>query len=155
MKFSQLVCPISDKRIDCNVSRMMVFLSSIVIAAYLYTRVPYFMIAVAFDYGIRAFGNPKYSLLRLMACGIVKALRLPELKIDLAPKLFASRLGFLCAIVSAGLFFLNAQAVSIGIAILFLGLTLLDSVFDFCVGCLIYHYLVFPIHHRKFHHSNI
>lgn len=145
MRFSQLVCPISDQKIDSNVSRVTVFLGAILIALYVVTQDPEYMVVLAIDYGIRAFWDVHYSLLLWLARGIVKVLRVPERKIDLAPKLFASRLGFMCAAASVVLSYSLFQMVSIGIAIMFLSLTLLDSVFNFCVGCLIYHYLVFPL----------
>lgn len=153
MKFERIVCPISQVKIDSNVSRLTSFMVSILIALYAYTRVPYYMIIVVVDYSIRAFGNPLYSPLRWLADGIVRLFRFSGPKIDQAPKIFASRLGFLCATVSALLFYFQALVGSVSMALLLLCFTILDSVFNFCVGCIIYHYIVFPFYQRKLSHS--
>ena len=64
MKLNQLVCPVSHIKIDSHVSRVTVFLGSILIALYVVTRDPGYMVVVAIDYGIRTLWNPHNSPLR-------------------------------------------------------------------------------------------
>jgi hypothetical protein len=144
-----IVCPISNVKIDSNVSRLTVFMNSILIALYLFTGVPYFMILVAIDYAIRAFWKPKYSPIGWGAVGIARMGRLSEKQVEQAPKLFASRVGFLFAASSVILFLTQLPIASLIVAGSLLIFTILDSVFDFCVGCLTYHYVVFPFYQRR------
>jgi hypothetical protein len=44
---------------------------------------------------------------------------------------------------------LNLSTATIIIIGMWTALAILDSVFDFCVGCLIYNYLVFPFYNNK------
>jgi len=62
-----IVCPISTEKIDSNVSRLTVFLNVILIALFLVTLNPIFIIVVTLDYFIRAALEAKYSPLWLLA----------------------------------------------------------------------------------------
>jgi hypothetical protein len=143
-----IICPISNVKIDSHVSRLTVFMNVILIALYLFTSIPYFMFLVAIDYGIRALWRPEYSPLRWIAARLARLGGFPVKLVDQAPKLFASRIGFLCAAISVLLMpiSITASLIVAGILLIF---TILDSVFDFCVGCLIYHYFVFPFYQRR------
>lgn len=140
-----VICPISDTKIDNTVSRLTVFQCAVLLALYLWTGIPYLVLLVALDYGIRTTGNGTYSPLRWVALRLASAANLPNKPTDQAPKIFASRVGFLFAATSALLFPFAATASTIvaGILLIF---TILDSVFDFCVGCLTYSYVVLPFY---------
>jgi hypothetical protein len=140
-----LICPISTKRIDSNVSRFTVFLNVVLMVVFLITENPIFILIVSIDYFIRATLNAKYSPLKQLAAFLVRPMGLKKKQIDLAPKVFASRLGFLCAFSSLVLIYAGFTTASLIIAALLMVLSIMDSVFNFCVGCLIYHHLVFPI----------
>ena len=150
MKFlDNIICPISTVKVDRTLSRLTVFINVILMALYLLTGVPYFMILVAIDYGIRAFWQSKYSLIQWAAMGIKKLTGLPEKQVDQAPKLFASRVGLLFAAGSMVLLlFQNPLGSSMVAGVLFV-FAILDSVFDFCVGCLTYHYVVLSLYQRR------
>lgn len=120
-------------------------MNACLLATYLLTGIPYFVFIVAIDYGIRAIWKPKYSPLRWIALRSVTAIKLPEKFTDQAPKLFASRVGFLFAFASA-IFVPLSMPISIIIAGILLVFTILDSVFDFCVGCITYAYIVLPFY---------
>ena len=144
-----LICPISTEKIDSNVSRLTVFLNVILMAIFLVTLNPVFIIVVALDYFIRAALDIKYSPIRLVASGGIGILDLKKKPIDLVPKVFASRLGFVCALASAVLVLLDYDIASMGVAGLLMVLSIMDSVFNFCVGCAIYNYLVYPFYKDK------
>lgn len=146
---STLVCPISTERIDSNVSRATVFLNVVLMALFIITQKPVFIYLVAFDYFIRATINGKYSPLRLIAYTTVNSFNLKKKPIDLAQKIFASRLGLLCAVASSILISLNLTTAAIVVAGFLMILSIMDSVINFCVGCIIYNYIVFPFYHGK------
>ncbi len=67
---------------------------------------------------------------------------------DKAPKIFASRLGLICAVLGSVYIILNMPMEARGIIGLFVVLSTLDSVFYLCVGCMICNYFVFPSFNR-------
>lgn len=146
--FDNVVCPISTEKIDSNVSRLTIFFNVVLMALYIYTQSPAFIIIVAIDYTIRAVYKVKYSPIRLVAVNIIKPLHLKTKPIDLAQKVFASRLGMLCALTATVLHFTGNPTGSIVVTSILLALSTLDSVFNFCVGCLIYNYMVYPFYKK-------
>ncbi len=140
-----LVCPISNEKTDGNVSRLTIFISIILVVIFIFTHHPLYLYIAAFDYFIRAFLKVEYSPLRFAALNISKLLKWNPKLIDKAPKVFASRLGFICLFVSAVLINLGASTASIITAAIASSLFLLDALGIVCVGCLIYHHLVFPL----------
>ena len=144
-----IVCPVSTEKIDSNVSRLTVFFNVILMAIFLVSLNPIFIIVVAIDYLIRAALDIKYSPIRLIASAGIGLFNFKKKPINLAPKVFASRLGFLCALASAVLVLMGYTTASMVIAGLLMILSIMDSVFNFCVGCMIYHYLVYPFYKDK------
>lgn len=148
MRFmDDVICPISSIKVDNSVSRLTVFFNAVLIAAYVFTGWFLLIAIVAIDYGIRATWNPHYSPIRWIAAKTLATMgRKGEMK-DQAPKLFASRVGFLFALTSMLLFSITPAA-SIGVGAVLLVFTIMDSVFDFCVGCITYTYIVLPVYQR-------
>lgn len=140
----KLVCPVSSEKVDSHISRLTVFINAALMVYFMFTLQPWAIYLVTLDYGIRAFGHKKYSPLSFIAGYIIKTLGVPGKQINQAPKTFASRLGFICALSGSLFISLHIVNAALGIIGFFIALATLDSVFDFCVGCLIYEYLVFP-----------
>jgi hypothetical protein len=144
-----LICPISVETIDSRVSRLTVFLNVVLMALFLATSNPVYIFIVAADYFIRAALDLKYSPLRFMAANIVGMFGFEKKPIGLAPKIFASRLGFLCALAASVLAVTGYPTAALVMALLLAVLSFMDSVLNVCVGCLIYHYLVYPFYKDK------
>lgn len=142
--FTNVVCPISSNRVDSNVSRLTAFLIVILLAVYLFTGFQTIIALIAIDYLIRAAFSPKYSPMKWLAELISRLIKIPIKMVDAAPKLFASRIGVLFA-VTALLLSQTYVFASATVATILLVFAFLDSVFDFCFGCLAYHYIVFPL----------
>lgn len=147
--FDNIICPISNKKVDSNVSRLTVFLNAVLMTVFLVTLNPILLFIVTLDYGIRAWGFNQYSPLCILSGIVVKLLKLETKMVDKAPKMFASRLGFICAAFGVVFIALNMPIAAMVVIALFDVLAILDSVFNFCVGCLIYHHLVFPFYNRE------
>src|ERR1035437_1222963 len=98
---NNLLCPISNEKIDSNVSRLTIFISVILVIIFIFTLQPLFLYIATFDYCMRAFTSGTYSPLRFIAHGINTLLKWEHKMIDKAPKVFASRLGFLCLFASS------------------------------------------------------
>ena len=144
-----IVCPISFKKVDGNINRLAVFIIVWLLVGYFFTGSPYFVAFIVFDFIIKAFDKGKYSITNWVASKIAKIIKLPTKLIDQAPKLFAVRVGLLTASVSLLFYLIGMPTASFIAAGVLLTFTILDSVFNFCVGCIMYHYLVFPFYKRK------
>jgi hypothetical protein len=145
MFLHNVICPISNIRVDSNVSRMIAFMNAALLALYVLTGTTWLVAIVALDYGIRALWQLKYSPIRFLAIKSTNALDIPAKPIDLAPKLFASRIGFLFATTSALLIPINDH-VSLIVAGVLVTFATLEAAFDLCVGCLTYTYIVLPFY---------
>lgn len=140
-----LICPVSAKRVDSFVSRLTIFLNVILLALFLVTQQPVYACMVALDYSFRATGNGELSPLCLIAGWLARLLNFPSKMVQAAPKIFASRLGWICAVVASVLSMLGYATPATAVAGLLAGLAFMDAVFNVCMGCLIYHYVVFPV----------
>lgn len=143
--FKSLICPISNEKIDSFVSQITIFFSVILVVIFIITRNPVFLYFATLDYCIRAFTNGKLSPLKFIATLIIKIFKWKPKMIDKAPKVFASRLGFLCLLSSSILINVDLSIASVVIAGIATSLFLLDAVGIICVGCIIYHHIVFPL----------
>jgi len=143
-----LVCPISDQRVNEQVTRLnAMFTIGIIVLAFVLNSASLFIFLMA-DFFIRAFTEIKFSPINFASHYMSHTMNLPIRMIDKAPKVFAARLGFLMTTVIAGLFifsFKTASVVVAGILIFFASLEFLLAV---CVGCLIYTYLVLPFYKK-------
>ena len=145
----KIICPISSERVDSHISRLTVFINDALMVYFLLSLQPIALFIVTLDYGIRAMDYNQYSPLCVLSSLIIKTIGLQPKPVDKAPKIFASRLGFICAVLGSVFITLNMPEASRGIIGLFVALATLDSVFDICVGCMIYNYLVFPFFKEK------
>ena len=142
--FNNLICPISSEKLDSNVSRLTTFFNVVLMLFFLYTSQVIPLVVVTIDYGMRALGYNKYSPLGMCAFIITKGPGWKTKMVGKAPKIFASRLGFICAALGLVFTLANLPIASFVIIALLTTLATLDSVFNHCVGCWIYHHFVFP-----------
>jgi len=142
--FKNIVCPVSHEKTDSSISRLTVFFNAVLMVTFLFTLNPFPLYLFTFDYGVRAFGNNKYSPLCFLSTIIVSLLGWQNKMVAKAPKVFASRLGFICALLGASFFIFNVPLASRIIISFFSVLAFMDSIFNICIGCLIYHHFVFP-----------
>ena len=139
-----IVCPVSSERIPAVLPRVTAFY---VIAVLLVALTAEFYLLAAFltiDFYLRGFHNGTYSLLAVAARRTSKLLNVSGKTVDKAPKVFAARLGFVfsLSIAVTGLVGLTPVALTLALGLTFFAL--LECVFDFCVGCVIYSWLVLP-----------
>lgn len=147
--FQKIICPISSEKIDSNLSRLTVFIQALLLIVFIFTLQPLVIHFVTIDCALRAAGKHQYSPICLLAANLLKLLGLQPKMVDKAPKIFASRLGFICASLGSVFIILNMPHASIGIIAFFTVLAMLDSVANFCVGCIIYHHFVFPFYSKN------
>jgi hypothetical protein len=143
-----LVCPISDQRVNEQVTRFnALFAIAVIITAFLLNSIFLFAFLMA-DFFIRAFIGIKFSPISFASHYLSNALSLPVKMIDKAPKIFAARLGFLMTTAIGGLFILNLQLASIIVASMLIFFASLEFLFAICIGCMIYTYLILPFYKK-------
>ncbi len=139
-----LFCPISDERINEQVTRLNALFTILTIVLAFALGSTIFLVFLVADFYIRAFTRLKHSPISYLSSSLSNALNLPLKQIDKAPKIFAARMGFVMSTIIAVLFILNytfSSMVLAGILVFFAGL---EFAFAICVGCTIYTYLVLP-----------
>ncbi|MBW8324653.1 MAG: DUF4395 domain-containing protein [Prolixibacteraceae bacterium] len=143
-----LVCPISDQRVNEQVTRLnAMFTIGLIVLAFVLNSAILFIFLMA-DFFIRAFTEVKFSPLNYASHYLSHALNLPVKLIDKAPKVFAARLGFLMIALISGLFFLNLKIASIVIAGMLIFFASLEFLFAICIGCMIYTFMILPFYKK-------
>ena len=143
-----LICPISDQRINEQVTRLnSLFTIGIIVLAFLLNSV-LFLIFLMADFFIRAFTELKFSPISFASRSLSNTLNLPHKMIDKAPKVFAARLGFLMTTVIAGLFIFNLKIATFVLSGLLIFFASLELLFAICIGCTIYTYLILPFYKK-------
>ncbi len=147
-RMNSIICPTGKAQIDNDVSRLTVFGTVLLMGAFLYTRQPAYMIIATLDTVIRGSLVPKYSVISMILSRIFSIFnrRIKKKKVSLAKKQFAARLGSLCGVCSVLFFYSGINSAALGLAGFWMVLAILDSVFNLCMGCIIYTYVVFPFY---------
>ncbi len=143
-----LVCPISEQRVNEQVTRLnALFVVGTIVLAFVFNSVSLFVFLMA-DFFIRAFTDLKFSPISYTSHSLSNAMSLPVKLIDKAPKIFAARLGFMMTAVIAVLFIFDYKRTSVIVSSLLVFFAGLEFVFAICIGCLIYTYLVLPFYKK-------
>jgi hypothetical protein len=139
---NKLVCPISKDFIDKAASRLSAAITGLLLVVYGFTGFWPILVFVVADYVIRVFSSSPSPIARA-AAAMTKLLHIPPNRTNKGPKIFAWRVGLLMASVSLALLPFSATASHI-VALVLAGFSILDGVFNFCVGCFVYTYVVLP-----------
>ena len=154
MRLRPLMCPMSLERIDKNVVRFSAIITAGIIALYsvlsLASEATAFvlMLVIGGDYAVRVFTPLKLTPIGWLGFQLTSRFGMTPVQMPKAPKMFAVRVGFIFAAVSAGLFFVNPAA-AIGVGLGLMVFNLLDGVLDICVGCYFYTYVSLPVFGEK------
>lgn len=136
-----LSCPISAERINENVVRIIAFMVAIIAICCISFSNYWAIFFLAFDFGIRAFTNGKFSFLKFFAMKISKAMSLNPKMTDLAPKKFAAIMGFVFCLMITATFIFNFLTTAIVLTSIMTVFALLESLFAVCIGCYVYTFL--------------
>jgi hypothetical protein len=146
---SDLTCPISDERVDENTTRLVAGITIVITLPALYFIAYPVFVLLGLDFAIRAFTKGDYSLFRNIGKVLSGQLKLPKKPIDAAPKKFAAGVGLAFSLAIAIAQFTGFIKTAWLIGAVLLICAFLESVFAYCVGCVVYTYLVLPLL-RKF-----
>lgn len=137
-----IVCPISSERIPEHVSRLTALFVVLTLIAYLISGNLIFPAILILDFLSRSLFDGKFSPLLNSAKVVSKALSLKSKMVDKAPKIFAARLGLVFSTLLFTTALLQLKSAALTIVVLFGVCALLEFAIGFCVGCLIYTFVI-------------
>jgi hypothetical protein len=147
--FKNVVCPVSNEKVPEHLPRVTAFLNIALIGIYLYYHTPFLLAFLTIDFLVRGYNKPKYSLLNYTARNLSRLLHLKSKPIDKAPKIFAARLGSVMFLSALIVNLMGGIEITYLITIMVATLSTLECVFNFCVGCYLYNYLVLPFYTKN------
>jgi hypothetical protein len=134
-------CPISFNRIDTHLVRIIALQVITLAFLLLWTHHIFFALILLFDFSVRTLNLKRLSPLATIAKFIIYSLQMKPQLCDEAPKRFALYLGLgIIGFFTLLLLFGFTKLAIIMIYILIICASL-EAVFDYCIGCKIYHYL--------------
>jgi len=149
IQFKQMICPVSPERIDENKVRATALGVVIIMGAFLITENIIFPSLLFADFYIRSFTRLKNSPLSWLANLFVAALGTQPVWIDKAPKVFAARIGFLLSALTLVSALVGLPLLAVVTGVTLVGFAFLECGLNFCAGCWVYTYVVFPLVRKK------
>lgn len=146
---SDITCPVSEQRVDENTTRIGAFWVIVIAVVALYTGLYWLSVLLAVDFAIRAFTDGEFSMVKQLSILVSTQLKLPKKPIDAAPKKFAAGVGFAFALSIAIAQFFVFTKIAYAIGSVLLVCAVLESALAYCVGCVVYTYLVLPLLTKK------
>jgi len=134
-------CPISLHRIDSNIVRVIAIQVIAVASLLLWSQNLLFALILLFDFLVRTINLKKISPFALLAKLIVETFQIQPQLCDEAPKRFALYLGLGIIGFFTLLLYFNFVNTAIVMVSILIVCALLEALFDYCIGCKIYHYL--------------
>lgn len=134
--------------VDENVVSIVAYQVILITVFGIHFQLQWLLVFLAFDFFLRATGlfvSPLYFL----AKKVTEFLYFEKKPVFGAPKRFAAMLGFVMTILIS-IFYDSQIGIFLGIVLMLLAA--LESVFNICIGCYIYNFLVLPIQ-NKFNNS--
>jgi len=148
-RLNQLICPVSTERVDENRVRTTAFGVLVMMGLFFLTENPIFPAILAMDFYIRAFTPWQYSPLSWLAHLFVKAIGTTPAWIDKAPKIFAARVGFVLTLLTLGASLLGMTYFAMVTGAILVVFSFLECGLNFCAGCWVYTYMVYPLVRKK------
>ncbi|RLA67839.1 MAG: hypothetical protein DRQ78_02065 [Epsilonproteobacteria bacterium] len=134
-------CPISTRRIDSNIVRIISFQVAFFTFILLLTQETIFAAILLFDYCMRMLRQLNFSPFYFVGEFVLKGLGIAPKLCDESPKRFALFLGLVISLFLVILFAVGFTFFAMGVAITLFMCALLETAFDFCIGCKIYYAL--------------
>jgi len=141
-------CPISFNRIDAHLVRIIALQVITLAFLLLWTENILFALILLFDFSVRALHLKKLSPLSSIAKFFIYSLKMKPQLCDEAPKRFALYLGLGIIGFFTLLLIFGFNKLAISMILTLIICASLEALFDYCIGCKIYHYLKFMLPKR-------
>lgn len=147
--FINLICPISDKKINENIARISASLVMVIAGLGIYFNSAYVFLFLAVDFALRAFTNGGFSPVKQTSQLLIKLLDIKYKPLDEAQKKFSAELGLILCTAGFILLLSGYSLIAAMLGLLLVLFAFLESVFKFCIGCVIYTYIAMPFFRNK------
>jgi len=134
-------CPISNRRIDTNLVRVISFQVLLFTVIFSVTHISIFIYIVLFDFVMRVFRMERFSPFWQSATFLLKHWNTVPKYTDESPKRFALYLGLFTTVVIAALALFGFLKTATFVALVLIVCAFLEVLFDFCIGCKLYYAL--------------
>ena len=132
-------CPISTRRVDANMVRIISFQVALFSVVLLFTQESLFAAVLLFDFTMRTLRLANLSPFHTIGKFILTGWGIAPKLCDESPKRFALYMGLSISLLLAVLFVAGLTKIATFIAVILFVCALLETVFDFCIGCKIYY----------------
>lgn len=132
-------CPISTRRVDSNMVRVISFQVALFTVILLMTQESIFALVLLFDFLMRTIRRSEFSPFHLVGNFILTGWGIAPKLCDESPKRFALYLGLVASMFLAVFYVAGFSTFATAISIILLICALLETLFDFCIGCKIYY----------------
>jgi hypothetical protein len=141
---SNVVCPVSDQRVNESVVRTVAAFIFVISTVVLFTGIKWLAVFLIIDFAIRAFSNGDFSVLKQVSKKVASAFKFTAKPIDAAPKKFAALVGVVFSVVIAITLFLGWNVCAIAFNTVLIICAGLEAFAGYCVGCQFYSWIVLP-----------
>jgi len=132
-------CPISTRRVDSNMVRVISFQVALFTVILLMTQESIFALVLLFDFFMRTIRRSEFSPFHLVGNFILTGWGIAPKLCDESPKRFALYLGLVASLFLAVFYVAGFSTLATAISVILLICALLETLFDFCIGCKIYY----------------
>jgi len=132
-------CPISTRRVDSNMIRVISFQVALFTAILLITQESLFALVILFDFFIRALRQSNFSPFQIVGKFVLSGWGVAPKLCDESPKRFALYLGLVTSLFLVIFYVAGFTTFATVIAVILLICALLETLFDFCIGCKVYY----------------
>jgi len=132
-------CPISTRRVDSNMIRVISFQVALFTVILLITQESLFALVILFDFFIRALRQSNFSPFQVVGKFVLSGWGVAPKLCDESPKRFALYLGLLTSLFLVIFYIAGFTTFATAIAVILLICALLETLFDFCIGCKVYY----------------
>ena len=133
------VCPISTRRVDSNMVRVISFQVALFTVILLITKESAFAFVLLFDFFMRTLRKSQLSPFHIVAKFVLDGWGIAPKLCDESPKRFALYLGLVTSLFLVVFYAAGFTTFATAITIILLICALLETLFDFCIGCKIYY----------------
>lgn len=134
-----LACPISHRKIDENVARVKGFISLVILLSGIWFAPMWIILLI--EFAIRSIEG-QCSPIALLCKKFVKLMGWTPNYVDAAPRMFATRMGFVMSIVIVLGWVLSLDILIAIVLVMFTIAISLQTFLGYCVGCQIYSILL-------------
>jgi len=132
-------CPISTNRVDSNMVRVISFQVALFTVVLLITQESFFALVLLFDFLMRSLRLTNFSPFQIVGKFIITGWGIAPKLCDESPKRFALYLGLVISLFLVLLYAAGLTTFATAISFILLICALLETLFDFCIGCKIYY----------------